>query len=118
MILRMSVLSVAVVIVLGTAAPAKAQQGTYYRGSSDNPVGPTVSPYLNLIQNNQFGATNYQSLVKPLIEQGNAINRQGRNLNNLQQQVYSRPQGAGGFQSTGHATFFMNYSHYYPQQGR
>jgi hypothetical protein len=94
--------------------------GGFYMGSSDNPVGPTVSPYLNLLQGNNFGVTNYQSLVKPLINQGNAINRQGSSLRNLQQQVNSRPAygaGGGGI-STGHATYFMNYSHYYNFSGR
>jgi hypothetical protein len=92
-----------------TAASAQAQYGT-----SDNPVGPTVSPYLNLLQSNQFGATNYQSLVRPLINQGNAINRQANSLNRLQQQV-SGGGGGGGSRGTGHTTFFMNYSHFYPQ---
>ncbi len=92
------------------AASASAQYG-----SSDNPVGPTVSPYLNLLSSDQFGATNYQSLVRPLINQGNAINRQGNSLNRLQQQVNTGGFGRGGSRGTGHSTFFMNYSHFYPQ---
>ncbi len=96
------------------AASAHAQRP---RGSSDNPVGPTVSPYLNLLGADQFGITNYQSLVRPLVDQGNAINRQAGSINRLQQQVgqgAGRGNGQGGIQGTGHATFFMNYSHYYP----
>jgi hypothetical protein len=103
------------VALVASTRPAMAQS---YRGSSDNPVGPTVSPYLNLLSNNQFGVTNYQSLVRPLVQQGNAINRQGSELNRLQQQVgaQQRAAGAGGYggSATGHATFFMNYSHFYP----
>jgi hypothetical protein len=96
-------------------ATALAQyQGGLYMGRSDNPVGPTVSPYLNLTQNNIGSPTNYQSLVKPLIDQGNAIQRQGNSINRLQQQVYSGAGGGGG-RGTGHATFFMNYSHFYPR---
>ena len=91
-------------------------QGGLYMGRADNPVGPTVSPYLNLTQNNLGSPTNYQSLVKPLIDQGNAIQRQGSSINRLQQQIYSGAGGGGrGGRGTGHATFFMNYSHYYPQ---
>ena len=87
------------------------------RGSSDNPNGPTVSPYLNLLQNNnQLNvAPNYQSLVKPLIDQRNATQRQGNALQNLQQKVNA--QGAGGAgvgRGTGLHTTFMNYSHFYP----
>ena len=68
-----------------------------YHGHSDNPNGPTVSPYLNLLQNNN-GANigNYQTLVKPLIDQGNAINRQGKGLSALQQQVNSAPSAGAG----------------------
>ncbi len=97
------------------AAGSRLAEAQSYRGTSDNPVGPTVSPYLNLLNSNQFGATNYQSLVRPLVQQGNAINRQGSELNRLQQQVTSQRAGGGGYNSsaTGHVTFFMNYSHYY-----
>ena len=79
------------------AASAHAQQ-RLPRGSSDNPVGPTVSPYLNLLGADQFGITNYQSLVRPLVDQGNAINRQAGSINRLQQQI---GQGAGGGYSRG-----------------
>lgn len=97
-------------LIAGTQR-AEAQGG--YRGSADNPVGPTVSPYLNLLNTDQFGVTNYQSLVRPLVQQGNAINRQGNELNRIQQQI-SSPRGGYGGAATGHTTFFMNYSHFYP----
>lgn len=111
--IRRVLFSLVVVLLLAAGSQRAEAQGNY-RGSSDNPVGPTVSPYLNLLQNDQFGVTNYQSLVKPLVQQGNAINRQGNELRNIQQQI-STPRGGGYSGSgTGHATFFMNYSHYYP----
>lgn len=56
--------------------PALAEYtGGIYQGRSDNPVGPTVSPYLNLLQStNQLnGISNYQSLVRPLLDQQSAI---------------------------------------------
>ena len=110
---RMLLLAISATLLTSLlAASAKAQYG-----SSDNPVGPTVSPYLNLLNSDQFGATNYQSLVRPLINQGNAINRQGNSLNRLQQQIGGGA-GRGGSSGTGHATFFMNYSHFYPQPQR
>jgi hypothetical protein len=108
----------AVVLVAAQVAHAQAYQGGYYMGSSDNPVGPTVSPYLNLIQNNGVGAvTNYQSLVKPLLNTNAALIRQGSSINYLQQQQqqnYARGVGRG----TGHATYFMNYSHFYGSPAR
>jgi len=97
------------------AAGSRLAGAQNYRGTSDNPIGPTVSPYLNLTNSNQFGTTNYQSLVRPLVQQGNAINRQGGELNRLQQQVTSQRAASGQYppSATGHVTFFMNYSHYY-----
>jgi hypothetical protein len=112
----------AAVAVLILAAPSAAQAqgiGGYYQGRSDNPNGPTVSPYLNLLQNNNplTGQPTYQSLVKPLLEQQGAIQRQGNSLQQLQQQVGSG-QRAGGQQQTGHMSYFMNTSHFYPPPPR
>lgn len=98
---------------------ALAQYRQFYKGSSDNPVGPTVSPYLNLVQSSNSLVTNYQSLVKPLVDQGNAITRQANTLyrqgNSIRGLQQSQGGGGGG---TGHASYFMNYSHYYPAAGR
>jgi hypothetical protein len=108
-----------VLLLGGSTEQAWAQRpqtiGGTYAGTSDNPVGPTVSPYLNLLTRNQQGIVPYQTLVKPLIDQRNAIQRQGAALSQLQQQVYTAgPGGATGTPgATGHATFFMNYSHFY-----
>jgi hypothetical protein len=115
-------------MVIAFAAPrlAFAQQPGYMGigGHSDNPNGPTVSPYMNLLQgNNQLnGVPNYQSLVKPLVDQQNAIQRQGNSLQRLQQQVNSGS-GAGsgntgGRSGTGHITHFMNTSHFFPPPQR
>jgi hypothetical protein len=110
---RAFALALAAAVLLLAPQVVLAQASGYYSGS-DNPVGPTVSPYLNLLGSNNFGVTNYQSLVRPLINQGSAIQNQGASLSNLQQafgaQYYG---GRRGGATTGHATFFMNYSHYY-----
>jgi hypothetical protein len=100
------------------AAPglAFAQGWNGFGGHSDNPNGPTVSPYMNLLQNNnQLNSTPaYQSLVKPLVDQRNAIQRQGSGLQRLQQQVQGGGSGSGTTGGgTGHSTRFMNYSHFY-----
>ena len=81
---------------------------------------PTVSPYLNLLQGNRFGVSNYQTLVRPLIEQREAAQMNQANIQQLQQQFQSgqaaamrRGGGGGGARSTGHPTRFQNYLHYY-----
>lgn len=114
MAFRILVLSLVVAAGAVWAQQAQAQAyGGFYTGSSDNPVGPTVSPYINLLgSNGAFGATNYQALVRPLIEQHNAINRQGAAINRLQQQ---QPYGGAAGGATGHGSFFMNGMHFYPQ---
>ena len=104
--------SLVAMIVLASADAALAQ----YTGRSDSPYGPTTSPYLNLLQNNnQFNpVSTYNTLVKPIVDQNNAINRQGSNLNRLQGQVNSGASASsGGGNATGHSSFFMNYSHFY-----
>lgn len=102
--------------VTATLAHAQTYGGGFYQGRSDNPNGPTVSPYLNLLQNNNQlnGQPTYQSLVKPLVDQQSAIQRQGNSLQQLQQQVRTQSGAPLSQRATGHTTFFMNYSHYYP----
>ena len=112
-------LALAAIFLLAPQSAMAQYSGGQYMGRADNPVGPTVSPYLNLLQNNGFGVTNYQSLVKPLINQGNAIQQQGHSIGNLQRQVSQQAYGASSSRrGTGHATYFMNYSHYYPYGAR
>jgi hypothetical protein len=118
MISRAVLFMVAAFALLAAPGSVFAQyNGGMYSGRSDNPNGPTVSPYLNLLNNNNQlnGVPNYQSLVRPLVEQRNATQRQGNALQNLQQQVNTqRAGGSGAGRSTGHATSFMYYSHFYP----
>ena len=117
MISRAVLFAVAALALLAAPSSAFAQYnaGTY-SGRSDNPNGPTVSPYLNLLNNNNQlnGVPNYQSLVRPLLDQQNAIQRQGSSLQRLQQQVNTQGGGSGAGRSTGHSTSFMYYSHFYP----
>lgn len=107
--------AVVVAVFVALSRPAMAQYGSVYQGRSDNPVGPTVSPYLNLLQNNNplTSIPNYQSLVRPLVDQQNAIQRQGNSIQQLQQQVSTGAGRGAGQRGTGHASFFMNYSHFY-----
>jgi hypothetical protein len=87
-------------------------------GHSDNPNGPTVSPYLNLLQTNSQGFNSYQTMVKPIVDQQNALQRQGSALQNLQQQVNQQSSNRNVRGSTGHTSYFMNYGHFYPARTR
>ena len=104
-------LALAAIYLLAPQTAMAQYTGGRYMGRSDNPVGPTVIPYLNLVGSGSFGITNYQSLVKPLIDQGRAIDRQGGSIRGLQQQAFGR---SGSRRGTGHSSYFMNYSHFYP----
>jgi len=107
---RIVLLAAAAVVALVMPQVAMAQ---YYGagGHSDNPNGPTVSPYLNLLQINSQGFNSYQTMVKPIVDQQNALQRQGSAIQRLQNQA------SGGGRATGHATYFMNYSHFYAGHG-
>ncbi len=104
--------------VLAQGSTASAQAIGVYSGHSDNPNGPTVSPYLNLLQNNNFGGAQYQTLVKPFVDQSAALKRQGDSLQRLQQTTNQMQMGMGGgagrVSATGHTTHFMNHLHYFP----
>jgi hypothetical protein len=115
-------LVVALMAVLGLQQRSQAQYrgGLYPGGANPYNPKPTVSPYLNLLQGGG-GALNlpqYQTLVRPFLEQ-QAINDRNafdsqllrRQVNSLQNQT-NRSAMAGG-RPTGHPTRYMNYSHYY-----
>lgn len=82
---------------------------------------PTVSPYLNLVRDDNGGTANYQTLVRPQVEQLN-INRQqelqyerlDRQFQDFRSESAYPQQGAINLRETGHTTQFMNRSHYYP----
>ncbi len=80
---------------------------------------PTVSPYINLA-NGTSGLSNYQTLVRPLIEEREELNRQWTELERINKQLTgmtgsaerpeSRRMGTGQ-RST--AVRYMHYSHYF-----
>ncbi len=74
---------------------------------------PTVSPYLNLLNGGDANVTNYQSLVRPMVNQ-NRVNAQARSAIANLQHPSSGPQGSENMRATGHQAVFQNYSHYYP----
>jgi hypothetical protein len=118
---RTIVTTLSFVFFFALCAPSLAQSGGgIYRGGV-NPYNtkPTVSPYLNLLQNNQ-NLPQYQTLVRPFLEQQsiNDFNQREsqlmrRQINTLQGRSAGAGTGVGPMRSTGHPTRFMNYSHYY-----
>jgi hypothetical protein len=113
--LRATWLSVVVLASLAATALADRPKRPFESAASS----PRVSPYMNLVNNQQGGATNYQSLVRPQIEQ-QSVNRSQRSaINQLQRQAAptrssSSPQGNQRLRGTGHSTVFNDASRYYP----
>ena len=119
-------------IWLGSAGTAAAQGPTGPQGSGSMPFSnnvrrPTMSPYMGLAfqgSNPQTGGTlgAMQGLVRPqqqqFVQQQQAA-RQSRQLNQLQGQMRNIQRPAGGstiqtIRATGHASTFMDMSHFYP----
>ena len=84
---------------------------------------PTVSPYLNLLRVDGFGLTaNYQTLVRPQIEQRELAVLQEQENFRLQQQLNAqqtsieslRRQRSQRVFSTGHQSRFMDLRGYFP----
>jgi hypothetical protein len=84
---------------------------------------PTVSPYLNLFREERDGSSdfNYQTLVRPLLQQqqfNQQVERQtmemARRMQSLAAQSDFTPQGSESQFPTGHQSVFMYYGHYYP----
>lgn len=77
---------------------------------------PTVSPYLNLGVT-PSGLSNYQSLVRPLIEERDSLNRQRAELEQLNRQVrhgrVAEPGRLGNGARLGSSVRFLHYSHYF-----
>ncbi len=87
-----------------------AQQPRYATAASS-----PVSPYLNLGVTAD-GLSNYQTLVRPLIEERESLNRQWAALDRINQQMVGGSELAepNRFRPhTGSSVRFMHYSHYY-----
>ena len=114
--MRRAVFALLTLACVSLVADQANAQGGYTPGASR----PTVSPYLNLIGTNRFGVSNYQTLVRPLIEQREASLQNQANIQQLQQQFQSNQAAAmrrgstGGVGQTGHPSRYFTYLHYYP----
>lgn len=102
-----------------TLGPSRANKPFSSVGSS-----PTVSPYMNLFRDDLDGNGdfNYQTLVRPQVQQL-ATNQQFQRQNNeisqkvqaiSAQSAYGNPAGSEQVYPTGHQTAFGYYSRFYP----
>lgn len=117
--------------LLGAACVPAWGQATPYENVLNR---PSVSPYLNLLRGDGTGVNNvpnYQTFVRPVIDQQNLNRQQSLALRNLQRQLQSvaaqprsriaAPSPSGIERRTGHQSRFMispyynNLSHYYGQ---
>ncbi len=81
-----------------------------------NPSGPPVSPYLNLMRLGATPGINYYDLVRPQLQIQSAISNLQQNQASLIQGLAMGGNGADTLVTTGHAATFGNYSHYFPGQ--
>ncbi len=108
--LRLVAVSAIFAAVPASAVPARGQQPREY---GPPPLrAPAVSPYLNLLRPDAGVIPNYYSLVRPELELRSYAQSQGMALRRLQQQV--RSGRSDSRQTTGHPSYFLNYSRYYP----
>lgn len=102
-----------------SASVSMAQQPRRDAYFADPAVAATVSPYLNLGVNAN-GVSNYQSLVRPLLDQRAALTRQTMATDRIHHQPGLSQGDNSGYgtpredRRSGHAARrFMNYSHYF-----
>ena len=118
--------AVAAVCLFAHTQTARAQVGTNAFVRNYLLSRPTVSPYLNLLRiDGQGGLANYQTLVRPQIEQRQLAEFQEQENVRLQQQLNAqqtsieslRRQRSQRVFSTGHQSRFMDLRGYYPGFG-
>ena len=105
---------------VGAQYPAALGQPGFPSSYQSYQQPPTVSPYLNLLGPNQAVVTSYQTLVRPMIDERDAMARQSANIQQIQQQRRSQATGKQPPQNerTMQAARFLNYSHYYGETRR
>jgi hypothetical protein len=98
----------------GTAPPPQSEKA--FAGIPA--VSNGVSPYLNLFRGGGEGVDNYNTLVRPQLDQRQLNQRYGQDIYGLErqariQQAMSQRAPARPLQSVGTPQYFMNYGNYY-----
>jgi hypothetical protein len=121
--MKRTLLTLSLAIIAGVAASEAQGQGQP-PFSNLPPSRPTVSPYLQLLNRETPGISNYFTFVRPQIEARREFTRQQLEIDRLQHQVNrARPaglpvQGSKEIRGTGHETVFMNTLHFFPVRQR
>lgn len=100
-----------------TADSAFAQR--YGRQSAANRLQrPTVSPYMNLFRRGGTGLPNYQTLVRPELQQLQTNGLQQAEISQLRSALVAEQQQtrARTLPQTGHESRFRYYSHFYSRK--
>lgn len=111
---------VSILLLVPFAVPTRAHaQGRVSINPRLNTIRrPTVSPYLELLNNQQFGLPSYQTRVRPRLEQRQVNRQQQAQIQRLRSDVARQGTalraGTDTLRVTGHQSFFMNYSHFFP----
>jgi hypothetical protein len=108
---RLPLILITLGLLLAPAVVRAQGPGPYVRPQTNPYARPVFSPYLNLLNGATNPAINYYGLVRPEIDFRSSLQQ-------LQQQVNTLPTTPGvseatGLPATGHATQFLNYSHFY-----
>ncbi len=101
------------ILLLVLLKDARAQDVPRYR-----PAKPTVSPYLNLLRNDNGPLPIYYGLVRPQLNQqafDNSMANTARSQNIAIQRL-TTISGEGSTGPTGSASVFNNTSHFYPSK--
>jgi hypothetical protein len=115
--------SIALLVLADIRQPAHAQMGPYGRqnfGPMSRPMmspsaQPVVSPYINL--SNRNPVVNYYGIIRPQLESRSLELQQRQTLQQLERRLRgeeAKTEELLTLPRTGHRSYFMNYSHYYP----
>ena len=111
----------ALLMVVAQGSPTSAQSPFgKTSGQSSSPYQQRLSPYLNLLRNDNSTLNPYHAFVQPRQQIQQNIVRQGIQLQRLNQAYQSSSLGASlttpsqNRRPTGNSGSFNNYSHFYP----
>jgi hypothetical protein len=107
--------ALAILLVLASSQRTFAQSPSRYDATLAQTYDrPNVSPYLQLLNSQPSGLSNYQTLVRPLIEEREARARQSVSLQRLQRQAALSASTMGQRAPADQSPRRMYFSHYYP----
>ena len=100
--------------VLPGTVMAQGARGDARSSYSNRLRRPSVSPYLNLYRNDSSALPNYQTLVRPQLQQQSVNQSQQTDISRLQQQLAAKGSSRQtSLPQTGHPTRFRYFSHFY-----